>query len=169
MNTILLSISNRLIHMLPATRCFSFKRFLYRLSGVNIGKNVRIVSSVIILGDSSLKIGDNTWIGHETMILASAPITIGSNVNIAPRCFVGTGTHEIDLTGDSIAGKGKSLPINISDGAWLCTHTVVIAGATIGKRSIVAAGAIVNGRIPDGEMWGGIPAKKIKSLDKIIN
>ena len=164
MNTILLSLSNRIVHILPATRCFAFKRFMYRLAGVKIGKNVRIVSSVKILGDSSLTIGDNTWLGHETMILASAPITIGSDVNIAPMCFIGTGTHEIDLKGDSIAGKGKSLPIIINNGAWLCAHAVIIAGATIGKQSIVAAGAVVTKAVPDRELWGGVPAKQIKLL-----
>lgn len=164
MNTILLSFSNRLAHLLPTTRCFALKRFLYRLAGAEIGKNVRIASSVTILGDSSLTIGDNTWLGHETMILASAPITIGSNVNIAPRCFIGTGTHEIDLAGNSIAGKGKSMPIIINNGVWLCTHAIIIAGATIGKQSIVAAGAVVTKTIPDRELWGGVPAKLIKKF-----
>ena len=165
MNPTLLSIANRIVHILPSTRFYAFKRFLFRLSGVKIGKNVRICSSAIILGKSVLSIADNVWIGHETMILASAPITIGSNVNIAPRCYIGTGTHEIDLLGASIAGKGKSLPIIIKDGAWLCTHSVIIAGTTIGKQSIIAAGAVVTNKIPDRELWGGIPARFIKKLD----
>lgn len=165
MNTSLLSLSNRIVHLLPATRCFSLKRLLYRLAGVKVGKNVRFVSSISIIGDSSLSIGDNVWIGHETLILVSAPVTIGANVNIAPRCYIGTGTHEIDLYGESIAGKGKSLPIVINDGAWLCAHTIVIAGATVGSHSIVAAGAVVTTTIPSYQMWGGVPARFIKGLD----
>lgn len=164
MNSILLSLTNRVVHLLPATRCFALKSFLFRLCGAKIGKNVRICSSVRILGDSSLEIADNVWIGHDTIIIASAPVTIGAFVNIAPRCYIGTGTHEIDLRGNSIAGKGLSLPIRIKEGAWLCTHTIVVAGATIGKKSVTAAGAVVLDSIPDGEMWGGVPAKRIKSL-----
>ena len=164
MNSSLLSIANYICHHLPTTRCFAFKRFLYRLCGASIGKNVRICSSVSIIGDGSLTISDNVWIGHETMIIVSAPVSIGANVNIAPRCFIGTGTHEIDIQGKSVAGTGISLPIIIYDGAWLCTHTVVIAGASIGRKSITAAGSVVLDTIPDGEMWGGVPAKYIKSL-----
>lgn len=93
-----------------------------RLAGAKIGKNVRICSNVSIIGNGSLVIGDNTWIGHETMIICSADIIIGSNVNIAPRCCVGTGTHEInyDTTIPNIAGKGLSFPIIIGDGCWMC-------------------------------------------------
>lgn len=164
MNSSLLSFINRIVHCLPSTRCFAIKRSLYRICGIKIGKNVRICSSVSILGDSSLSIGENSWIGHETLILASAPVVIGANVNIAPRCFIGTGTHEIDATGESIAGKGVSLPITIHDGTWLCTHSVVLAGVTIGGKTIIAAGAVVTKEVPSGELWGGIPARFIKKL-----
>jgi len=160
----LLEITNRIVHMLPSTRCFALKRALYRLCGAKIGRNVRICSSVSILGDHPLTIGENTWIGHETLILASAPIQIGRNVNIAPRCFIGTGTHEIDSRGRAIAGRGVSLPVTIGDGSWLCTHTVMIAGSSIGEKSITAAGAIITKNVPAGELWGGVPAKFIKKV-----
>lgn len=129
-----------------------------------MGQNVRICSSVTILGSSHLTIGANTWIGHGTLIVASADLTIGSDVNIAPLCFIGTGTHEIDLEGPSIAGIGKSLPITIGDGTWVCAHSTLIAGVTIGKKSIIAAGSVVTRDVPSGELWGGVPAIRIRSL-----
>ena len=164
MRSFLLSLVNRIVHCLPSTRFFGIKRYLYRLCGAKIGKNVRICSSATIIGDSSLVIADDVWIGHETMIVASAPVIIDAYVNIAPRCYIGTGTHLIDPYGNTIAGKGVSLPIHIKEGAWLCTHSVVLAGVTVGKKSITAAGAVVCKPVPDGEMWGGVPAKRIRVL-----
>ena len=159
-----LFIVNKIIHLLPPTGGFRMKRALFRLCGVTIGDNVRICSSVTILGDSRLSIGDNTWIGHDTFIIATAPVAIGKNVNIAPRCYLGTGTHIIDIDGESIAGKGESLPITIGDGSWLCTHSVILAGCDVGSHSIIAAGAVVTKGVPDKEMWGGVPAKFIKTI-----
>ena len=164
MNTVLLSVVNRLVHLFPATKFWGAKRFLFRTCGIRIGKNVKICSSVTILGDSDISIGDNVWIGHETMIIASAPISIAANVNIAPRCYIGTGTHEIDLAAPSVAGKGKSCPITISEGVWCCTHVVILPGITIEKSSIVAAGAVVTHNVPPRQLWGGIPARFIRSL-----
>ena len=164
MNTILLSIVNRMVHLFPATKLWSVKRFLYRVCGISVGKNVKICSSVTFLGDSDITIGDNVWIGHETMIIASAPISIGANVNIAPRCYIGTGTHEIDMTTPSVAGKGMSCPISIGEGVWCCTHVVVLPNTTVGCFSVLAAGAVVNKDVPAGQLWGGVPARFIRSL-----
>ncbi len=164
MNSFGLYIVGHMIHLLPDTRCFGLKRAFYRMCGAKIGDNVRICSSVIICGDGELSVGDNTWIGHGTIILASARVSIGANVNIAPRVYIGTGTHEIDVSGPAIAGKGYSLPISIGDGVWLCANSSILAGRTIGSHSIIAMGAIVIDDVPIGELWGGCPARKIKNL-----
>jgi len=44
---------------------------------------------------------------------------------------------------------------------WIGCHVVVLPGVTIGDHAVVAAGAVVTKSIPSGEMWGGVPAKKI--------
>lgn len=159
-------ISQLIFKLLPETRCFRLKRFLLRASGVSLGRNVRICSSVRILGNKTLQIGENTWIGHGTIIVCSETVSIGSNVNIAPMCYIGTGTHEITPSGDSIAGRGISFPIIIKDGVWLCARSTVLAGSKIGTKSIVAAGAVVKGKVEDFELVGGVPAQHIKSFSK---
>lgn len=167
MSPFLLFITKKLFSFIPDTHGFGMKRFLLRLSGVKIGKNVRICSSVTIIGDHQLTIGDNTWIGHDCMIVCSAPIQIGKDVNIAPRCYIGTGTHEIDSMGNSIAGKGVSLPVTIGDGCWICAGCIVLPGVHIGEKSICASGAIVNRDVEEGEMVGGVPIKTIRYLNQI--
>lgn len=153
-----------MFRFLPETQCFSFKRFLLRFCGAKIGENVRICSSVTILGNKDLVIGDNCWIGHETMIVCSDNVTIGQNVNIAPRCYIGTGTHEITPEGPSVAGKGYSRPIVIGDGVWVCASSVLLAGCQIDSKAIIAAGAVVKGHVQSLELVGGVPAKHIKDL-----
>lgn len=164
MRTGLLYISQLIFKIIPETRCFRLKRFLLRVSGVSLGRNVRVCSSVRILGNRNLQIGENTWIGHGTMIVCSETVSIGANVNIAPLCYIGTGTHEITPDGDSIAGRGVSSPVIIKDGVWLCARSTVLAGSVIGAKSIVAAGALVKGKVEDFELVGGIPAKHIKYI-----
>lgn len=164
MNSLILQIVGFVAHKLPLTRCFGLKRALYRMGGANIGKNVRIVSSAKIVGSGSLSIGDNTWVGHEALIVCSAKTIIGANCDIAPRVFIGNGTHIIDPSSSHVAGAGKSLPVEIGDGCWLCVNSTILPDTKIGNKSIIAAGAIVKGEIPSLELWGGVPAKKIRSL-----
>jgi serine acetyltransferase len=41
-----------------------------------------------------------------------------------------------------------------------------LPGVTVGKNTIVAAGAVVSKDLPDNSIVGNIPAKTIKSIDK---
>ena len=164
MNAALLYIVGFIVRLLPDTRCFPFKAWLYRLCGVRIGSNVKICSSARILGVGNLTIGNNVWIGHDVMIVCGENLIIGSNVNIAPRVYIGTGTHRIDRTGPSIAGDGINLPITIGDGAWVCACSSILAGVNIGECSIIAMGAVVVTDVPSYEIWGGVPSKKIKEI-----
>lgn len=164
MNNLFLYIIGGIVHRLPQTRAFALKRFLYRLAGVEVGKDVKIVSSVKIYGNGKLSIGDNTWVGHETMIIVSKEVQIGSDCDIAPRVYIGDGTHVVDVNAKNIAGDGRRLPVHIGDGCWLCTYSTILPGTIIGNKSIIAAGSVVKGYIPSLELWGGCIAKKIKAL-----
>lgn len=164
MNSVLLYISNILISILPSTRCFSLKRFLLKKSGIILGENVRVGSSVKFYGPGIIEIGDNVWIGHGTQIISSSKILIGNDVDIAPEVLITTGTHEIDRISVRSAGKGVSKDITIEDGVWLCARVVILPGVNIGKKSIVAAGSVVTKDISEGFIYGGVPARKIKEI-----
>ena len=37
----------------------------------------------------------------------------------------------------------------------------ILKGVTIGKGSVIAAGAVINKDVPPYEIWGGVPARCI--------
>jgi acetyltransferase-like isoleucine patch superfamily enzyme len=171
MNTLLLDLYNRFNFFLPETRMFSFKNYLLRLAGAKIGRNVRICSSVKIIGNGKLEIGSNTWIGPQTILITSHPakISIGSNVDIAPRVYIGTGTHEIDMKGINSAGRGISLDITIEDGVWIGAGSTILPNIIVGYKAIVAAAALVNRNIPSFCIAGGTPSRLIKKYNNLEN
>lgn len=149
---------------LPETRCFALKRHLYRWCGAVIGKNVSICSSVRIIGNGKLRIGDNTWIGSECMLNVSSSIVIGRSCDIAPRVTMVTGSHIINYEGDSIAGEGISMDIEIEDGCWICACSTILGSSKIGRKSIVSAGSITKNQYGDNELLVGaiaVPHKKL--------
>ena len=101
-------------------------------------------------------IGDHTRIGlHNTII---GPVTIGSHVNLAHHNF-DDATRRIDQQGVS------TQPVTIADDVWIGAGAVVLPGVTIGRHSVVAAGAVVTRDVPDGCVVGGVPAKIIKHIN----
>ena len=113
---------------------------------IDIGNKVGM-SSVLIYADNEIKIDDNVLIGAETMIVDND--------------FHGL-IYKSD-TGRTEMECGKK--IHIKEGAFIGTRCLVLKGVTIGKGSVVGAGSVVTKDIPDGEIWGGNPAKFIRSVE----
>ncbi len=155
---------NLFTSILPATRCYGLKRALYRWSGIELGNNVRIVSSAKIIGSGSVSIADNTFIGHDTLILVGGQhIVIGRDVDISSRVTLVNGTHHISQHNKKAAGDGYAEDIVIADGVWVGVSATIIAGANIGTGAIIAAGALVTGQVQDNQIVGGVPAKLIRN------
>lgn len=164
MNPIINYFNNLIFALIPESSFFGLKRFLWRLAGISVGNNVRISSSCKVLGSGDLSIGDNTWIGYQCLIVSSSKIVIGNNIDIAPRVYIGTGTHIIDPNAERIAATDASNDIRIEDGCWICANATILPGARIGKKCVVAAGAVVTGQFNEDKILiGGMPAKKLKS------
>lgn len=166
MRTVISYLNNLLLPLFPESKAFGFKRFMWRLAGAQIGNNVKISSSCKILGAGELAIGDNTWIGYQCMIVSSSNIVIGTNVDIAPRVYIGTGTHTIDPNAEHIAATDISRDVKIGDGCWICANATILPGTKIGRKTVVAAGAVVATAFNEEQILvGGVPAKKLKSYE----
>ena len=106
-------------------------------------------------------IGRGNW-GSEPYL-----ITIGNNVCIAPGvCFHNHG-------GASVARRlypnfdvfGK---IWIQDWAYIGSGCHIMPGVTIGEGALIGAGSIVCKSVPKNEVWAGVPARRICTVDEYI-
>lgn len=121
-----------------------------RERGVKIGSGCDIAKNV--------NFGSEPWL-----------IQIGNNVRITQRVqFI---THDGGLwtlrkmgliSSDSVK-YGK---IKIGDNCNISWNTIIMPNVSIGDNCVVAAGAVVTKSIPSGEVWGGVPAKRIESIEE---
>jgi len=138
-------------------------------SGLNINPLGRNISSCIRIDDNAtISIGNNVGISC-SVLWAKNGITIGNNTKVgADVIIMDSDMHSLDykqrrdLLTD--ASNAKSAPIHIGDDAFIGTRSIITKGVSIGNCSIIASGSIVTKSIPDGEIWGGNPAKFIKNI-----
>lgn len=141
-------------------------RYLYikkysNKSGINIfiGKGVTIKSVEL------LTIGSNVSIHAGTYIDAAGEVKIGSNVSIANQTSIISFEHTWEETRVPIKyNKVITDRIVIENDVWIGAGCRILSGTTLGSRSIVAAGAVVNKNVQSNTIVGGIPAKKIKDI-----
>lgn len=111
-----------------------------------------------------LIIGNNSRIGLGNTIIG--PVQIGSNVNLAQNVTISGLNHNYLDVNRTIHSQGVStLPIVIEDDVWVGANSIILAGTSIGKHSIIAAGSVVNRSVPPFTVVAGNPAKIIKQYD----
>jgi len=133
------------------------------------GINVRIKPSTsVYFGLENLSLGNDVSIPRFAHIFCSeAPLTIGNKVVFGPAPTIVTGNHRIDVIGKYIVDVHDKLLENdkeviIEDDIWVGANVTILMGVTLGRGSIVAAGAVVNKSFPPYSIIGGVPAKLLK-------
>lgn len=108
------------------------------------------------------RVGKHVFINHGCSFLDLGGITIEDHVLIGPQVKLVTENHPLNPE-DRRGMLAK--PILIKENAWIGAGATLLPGVTIGKNSVVAAGAIVTKDVPPDTVVGGIPAKILKSID----
>jgi len=142
---------------------FKIARFSKHGKNITIGKNSDITYR-------NVELGNNVSIGRYTLLMCTrAKIIIGDHVMLGPRVTMITGGHRMDVFGKFIdeIGNDDKLPENDQDivlegDNWIGAGAYILKGVTIGRSSVVAAGAVVTKDVEPYSIVGGIPAKLIK-------
>lgn len=119
---------------------------------VNIGNNCTIWYNAVLRGDvNSITLGNKVNVQDNAMIHCTyqkAATTIGNNVSIGHNAIV----HGCIIEDHVLIGMGA----------------IVMDHAHVNEGVIVAAGAVVreNEVLPPYTLWAGVPARKVKDLDK---
>lgn len=139
-----------------------FRKFVYRLSGVRIGRHSSVHWRARFYCPWRLRIGDNCIIGNDAMLDARNGIVIGNNVSLSMGVWIWTMEHDPQ---DSYYGA-RGGQVVIEDYSWISCRVVILPGVKIGKGAVVAAGAVVTKDIPPYTIVGGVPAKVIGERTK---
>jgi acetyltransferase-like isoleucine patch superfamily enzyme len=148
------------------------------LIGSNLRMNNGIVGNPIgnynrctIFVDKGAKLilGSNLGIS-QTAIVCHNSITIGDNVKIGGGVSIyDSDFHSLDyfLRNNPLTDfkNKRNLPVVINDNVFIGAHSTILKGVTIGQNSIIGACSVVTKNIPANEIWGGNPAKFLKSIN----
>ncbi|MGI2292887.1 acyltransferase [Paenibacillus sp. GXUN7292] len=64
------------------------------------------------------------------------------------------------------AGESDRKPVTIGKGCWIGARATILPGVTVGDGCVIAAGAVVTKDCEPDSLYAGVPAIKIKSIEK---
>jgi len=137
---------------------------------ISIGKSVVILHNVwlsveaVAEGRPSpvITIGNNVWVRPNCTIAAAEAITIEDGVVISAYTTVIDSDHTITAGAVSVMNSPiVTSPVRIGAGTWIAERVAILRGADIGKGCIIGANSVVKGKIPDGSIAVGAPARVV--------
>ncbi len=94
------------------------------------------------------RVGPGLRLPHYGTIAINGDSTIGRNCQVLPDVVLG--------------GNDRGAPV-IGDDVFVGPGVKVIGDVTVGSGATLAAGAVVTRDVPQGETWGGVPARRLNS------
>ncbi|KYG74172.1 hypothetical protein AWW68_16110 [Roseivirga spongicola] len=151
----------RFDHYIKSNTISDEYNYFYRKRLNALGKGVKFYGFIDIINPNKVSIGDNCTLNQGVLIAARESVIIGNNVRISPYTIILT--HGLNLLQYPRTHYEKA--VKIEDDVWIASQCTILAGVTIGKGSVVAAGAVVNSDVEPYTLVAGVPAKRIKRLD----
>ena len=157
-----------LANNLPRLGIFDRYRYiLLRSAGLKIKGRCTIWGPLIIrpIGCAqNIEVGQDTFINTNVRFgVPKDKVVIGKNVQIGPGVMFETTRHGLKY----VSGKGRgswTKPIKVEDEVWIGAGSIILQGVTIGRGSVIAAGAVVRKNV-EPNLLGGVPAKFLKVID----
>ena len=160
---------------------FSFQGFKYWLSlwayimvnnvvgrtKVKIGMDTKVHPTVLLRQGERIEIGNHCLINHNNVLQAGkefGKIKIGNYVHTGANVMMFAFNHSIDdLDIPSKLQDYYDADICIEDDVWIGAGSVIIAGVTIGRGSVIGSNSVVTKDIPPYSIVAGVPARIIRT------
>ena len=133
------------------------------------GSDCFVAENATLIGD--LIMGDQCSVWYQAVIRADVnAIRIGNRVNIQDGAVIhATYEKAATIIGDdvSIGHNATVHGCTLKDSVLVGMGSIVMDNCIVESNSIIAAGSVVtqNTHVPEGTIFAGIPARKIKDID----
>jgi galactoside O-acetyltransferase len=114
-------------------------------------------------GCKHVHFGKGIYCNSNVTFVDDADIYVGDYCLIAPNVVISTSGHPI-LPILREHHYVYNLPIRIGRNVWIGSGVQIMPGVTIGNNSVIGAGSVVTGDIPQDVVAYGVPCKIIREI-----
>lgn len=139
------------------------REIMGRLTGKKIDDSFRMFPPFYTDFGKNITIGKDVFINSGCHFQDQGGITIGDGSLVGHNVVLATINHDLSPLKNR---ENHYAPIVIEDHVWVGSNATILQGVTVGRWSVVAAGAVVTKDVPPFTVVGGVPAKVIRRVDQ---
>jgi acetyltransferase-like isoleucine patch superfamily enzyme len=155
-------LTNEVVSRVPS---FALRGLWYRkVVGIRLGRHagVHLGCHIWCYGPNQVRrsgssIGAHSRINRDCCLDVRGPVVIGENVSVSPEVVILTASHGVDDVDFAVEER----PVVIEDHVWIGTRAMILPGVTLGRGSVVAAGAVVTRDVEPLTVVAGVPARPV--------
>jgi len=157
-------------HVISALPSFALRRLWYeRVLGARIGRGagIHLGCHLWFYGPGQVRrggftLGAGSRVNRDCRLDVRGSLHIGAHVSISPEVTVLTASHGVNDPQFRVEVR----PVVMEDHVWIGTRAMIMPGVTLGRGSVVAAGAVVTRSVPPLTVVAGVPAKPVAARDE---
>ena len=135
-----------------------------------MGPQDRLSLQSMLYDDATMVVGrDVTAYEAQAWVSHGRTLTIGDDCLFAAGVTLNTTDHHSLIDLDTHRQINWPADIRIGRHVWLGADVAVLKGVTIGDGAVLGARALVNRSTPAGELWAGIPARRLRRRTSWVN
>jgi acetyltransferase-like isoleucine patch superfamily enzyme len=142
---LVMSLTSRL-NLLPFDDLDARRSLLTEIFGRPVPESLSILPPFYCDYGLGASFGERVFINQGCFFLDLGGITIGDRVMVGPRVTLSTAGHPVEL--EERYDFVTHAPIVVEDDVWIGAAATVTPGVTIGRGSVVGAGAVVANDVP---------------------
>jgi len=158
-----LYLCNAIVGHFPSRRVR--RAYLRHAMGFQIGQGAAIHLRCRFDAARGFQIGPRSVINAGSRLDTRGGITIGYDTSISENVTILTASHDLQDAGFA----GSQASVRIGNHSFIGTGALLLPGSEVGDRAALAAGSVLTKAIPAGEIWAGIPARRIGQRPEILN
>jgi putative colanic acid biosynthesis acetyltransferase WcaF len=133
-----------------------------RAFGAKLGKNNFVYPDARIWAPWLLETGEVVTIGSGAEVYNPGGVTLGHHTIVSQGAYLCGATHDFNKPEFTYLKR----PITTGPYTWICARSIVLPGVRCGEGSVLGAGAVATRDLEPWTVYGGNPARAVKSRDR---
>jgi maltose O-acetyltransferase len=113
---------------------------------------------------TNIELGERVFFNFNCVVLDVCAVTVGDFTLFGPAVQIYTATHPMDARLRREKEFGKR--VDVGSDVWAGGGALILPGVRIGSRTVIGAGSVVTGSVPDDVFAAGNPCRVIRSLSE---